>query len=338
MPKRPIRPIEINTNNATNDFQAIELRSPYLNIDGDRIRVNVSDIDVKELIGSGNFSSVNRAIYLPKQFKMAVKRTVMADVAEKELRDYKISSDQNLNHPNVIKFYGAFIHEGDCCIFMQLMDTSFERLLSLAVKEEEFRSEAGGLPLFILMEFIYTMLDAMEYLHQHSLMHRDMKPSNVLIDCQGNICLCDFNLAGRLIDSITKSKNVGCRLYMAPERIDPSSSSSTFSIKCDVWSFGITIIELAQGYHPYQKCKSYFEHLLAVVEEQPPKLSSPFFSCNFKDFVNSCITKEYQNRPDVKQLQKHFLISGYKRNGESVERIKNYFLAAINKIDNDSSE
>jgi len=83
-----------------------------------------------------------------------------------------------------------------------------------------------------------------------------------LIDRKGNIKLCDFSISGQLVNSIAKTRDVGCRPYMAPERIEPSQTS--YDVTSDVWSLGISLIELATGKFPYPKWKSVFDQLTQV--------------------------------------------------------------------------
>ena len=102
---------------------------------------------------------------------------------------------------------------------------------------------------------------ALSYLKEKlKIMHRDVKPSNILLDKSGAIKLCDFGISGQLVDSIAKTRDAGCRPYMAPERIDPQRARG-YDVRSDVWSLGITLIELATGKFPYPKWNSVFEQL-----------------------------------------------------------------------------
>jgi len=158
------------------------------------------------------------------------------------------------------------------------------------------------------------------------IIHRDVKPSNILLDKEGNIKLCDFGISGQLVDSIAQSRDAGCRPYMAPERIDPSSAKG-YDIRSDVWSLGISLIEISTGKFPYPKWNSIFEQLSQVVQGDPPRLhSSPIhgytFTPEFVDFVNTCLIKSELQRPKYARLLKHPFIL---RSGAERVDVKSYF-------------
>ena len=132
---------------------------------------------------------------------------------------------------------------------------------------------------------------------------RDVKPSNILIDEQGRIKICDFGISGILIDSKAKTRSAGCAAYMAPERIDPKKPE--YDIRADVWSLGITLVELATNAYPYKDCKTDFEVLTKVLDSEPPCLPEQGFSEEFKDFVKCCLTKDFKHRPKYDQLLEH---------------------------------
>lgn len=158
-------------------------------------------------------------------------------------------------------------------------------------------------------------MKALNHLKENlKIIHRDIKPSNILLDRSGNIKLCDFGISGQLVDSIAKTRDAGCRPYMAPERIDPSASRQGYDVRSDVWSLGITLYELATGRFPYPKWNSVFDQLTQVVKGDPPQLSNSEereFSPSFINFVNLCLTKDESKRPKYKELLKHPFILMY---------------------------
>jgi mitogen-activated protein kinase kinase 7 len=188
-------------------------------------------------------------------------------------------------------------------------------------------------PEHILGKVTVATVKALSYLKEkHDVIHRDVKPSNILIDEKGQIKLCDFGISGRLVDSKAKTRSAGCAAYMAvsgvrlekisfrfwwnfrfqPERIDPKKPE--YDIRADVWSLGITLVELATGVFPYKGCKTDFEVLTRVLESDPPSLpSDQGFSADFQKFVHKCLTKDHRFRPKYKELLEQPFITYYER-------------------------
>lgn len=144
----------------------------------------------------------------------------------------------------------------------------------------------------------------------------DVKPSNILLDSSGRVKMCDFGISGTLINSIVQSRT-GCVAYMAvsvcvravcmrvcvqPERIEPHRATSQYGVRADVWSLGVTLVELARGHFPYA-ANSDFEMISRIVREPPPViLPSEGFSPMFCEFVAACLAVDVEKRPNYTQL------------------------------------
>ncbi|XP_064101973.1 dual specificity mitogen-activated protein kinase kinase 4-like isoform X29 [Macrobrachium nipponense] len=272
------------------------------------VQVEFTADDLRDLgeIGRGGFGTVNKMVHRKSNTIMAVKR-IRSTVDEKEqkqlLMDLEVVMRSN-DCPCIVQFYGAIFKEGDCWICMELMDTSLDKFYKFIYERLNER-----LPENILGKITVATLTALNYLKEKlKIIHRDVKPSNILLDKRGNIKLCDFGISGQLVDSIAKTRDAGCRPYMAPERIDPARARG-YDVRSDVWSLGITLMELATGSFPYPKWNSVFEQLTQVVQGEPPRLSpnenGNTFSEEFVDFVNTCLIKEESSRPKYKQLLEH---------------------------------
>ncbi|XP_008582734.1 PREDICTED: dual specificity mitogen-activated protein kinase kinase 4 [Galeopterus variegatus] len=199
--------------------------------------------------------------------------------------------------------------KGDCWICMELMSTSFDKFYKYVYSVLD-----DVIPEEILGKITLALMCKLNHIGNCKIVHSDIKPSNILLDRSGNIKLCDFGISGQLVDSIAKTRDAGCRPYMAPERIDPSASRQGYDVRSDVWSLGITLYELATGRFPYPKWNSVFDQLTQVVKGDPPQLSNSEereFSPSFINFVNLCLTKDESKRPKYKELLKHPFILMY---------------------------
>lgn len=277
-------------------------------------------------IGRGAFGTVNKMVHQKSMLEMAVKR-IRSTVDEKEqkqlLMDLEVVMKSN-DCPYIVQFYGAIFKEGDCWICMEIMDTSLDKFYKFVYEKQHQR-----IPEAILGKITVATVKALNYLKDKlNIIHRDVKPSNILLDRRGNIKLCDFGISGQLVDSIAKTRDAGCRPYMAPERIDPSSAIG-YDVRSDVWSLGITLIEVATGRFPYPKWNSVFEQLTQVVQGDPPQLSpnenGNCFTAEFVDFVNTCLTKTAHTRPKYKQLLDHDFILRAERDTVDVA----YYISTI---------
>lgn len=271
---------------------------------------NFTSEDLLDLgeIGRGGFGTVNKMIHRHSNNVIAVKR-IRSTVDEKEQKQLLMDLDVVMKSNEcqyIVKFYGALFKEGDCWICMELMDTSLDKFYKYI-----YESLKQRIPEVIIGKVTVATVNALNYLKQElNIIHRDVKPSNILLDRKGAIKLCDFGISGQLVDSIAKTRDAGCRPYMAPERIDPQRARG-YDVRSDVWSLGITLVEIATGRFPYPRWNSVFEQLCQVVQGEPPRLSNSstyIFSNEFIDFVNTCLIKEERDRPKYSALLAHEFI------------------------------
>ncbi|KAK3699790.1 MAP kinase kinase Wis1 [Vermiconidia calcicola] len=206
--------------------------------------------------------------------------------------------------PHIVDFYGAFFQEGAVYICMEFMNGgSCDRIYG------------DGIPEHVLRKItLSTVLGLKSLKEEHNIIHRDVKPTNILINTKGQVKICDFGVSGNLVASIART-NIGCQSYMAPERISSGGvaqagappSGGTYSVQSDIWSLGLTIIECALGRYPYppETYDNIFSQLSAIVDGEPPDLPADNFSQASRDFVAGCLNKIPKLRPTYPMLLQH---------------------------------
>lgn len=270
---------------------------------GDKVfEVEADDLETLGLLGQGAYGIVEKMKHCITGTIMAVKRipvTVNSLEQKRLLTDLDVSM-RTADCPYTVTFYGALFREGDVWICMECMDTSLDKFSAKAyhygkpIKED------------VLGKIAFAVVSALHYLHsQLKVIHRDVKPCNILIDRKGCVKICDFGISGYLVNSIAKTIDAGCKPYMAPERIDPSGSPDKYDVRSDVWSLGISLVELASGKFPYDRWRTPFDQVKQVVVGDAPRLPKGHFSPEFEDFVSKCLQKDYFQRPNYRQLLEH---------------------------------
>ncbi|XP_014738244.1 PREDICTED: dual specificity mitogen-activated protein kinase kinase 6 isoform X2 [Sturnus vulgaris] len=254
-----------------------------ISIGEENFEVKADDLEPISELGRGAYGVVEKMRHVPSGQIMAVKRiraTVNSQEQKRLLMDLDISM-RTVDCPFTVTFYGALFREGDVWICMELMDTSLDKFYKHVI------DKGLTIPEDILGKIAVSIVKALEHLHSKlSVIHRDVKPSNVLINTQGQVKMCDFGISGYLVDSVAKTMDAGCKPYMAPERINPELNQKGYSVKSDIWSLGITMIELAILRFPYDSWGTPFQQLKQVVEEPSPQLPAEKFSAEFVDFTS----------------------------------------------------
>nr|XP_039269677.1 dual specificity mitogen-activated protein kinase kinase 7-like [Styela clava] len=279
-----------------------------LRIDGRLFNSKASDFENLGEIGAGTCGQVYKMRFKHANRIMAVKQMHRSGNNEENKRILMdLDVVQKSNFPHIVTCFGTLITESHVWICMELMSTCFDKLL---------KKIKGPIPEKVIGKLCIAVVRALNYLkEQHGVIHRDVKPSNILIDKRGTVKLCDFGISGRLVDSKAKTRTAGCVAYMAPERIDPPDPTSPdYDIRADVWSLGVSLVELATGRFPYPNCTTDFEVLTKVLQNAPPMLpQNANFSMPFRQFVKLCCTKNFQQRPKYRQLLEHDFIKHSER-------------------------
>ncbi|RWS13206.1 dual specificity mitogen-activated protein kinase kinase 6-like protein, partial [Dinothrombium tinctorium] len=311
-------------------------RRGTITVDSRDIEVDVEDMEVISLLGRGAYGVVQRVRHVPSGVEMAVKTISSTNQEQRRFLMDKNVLETCRDCSNIVRFYGALYSDGDLWLFMEIMDTSLDKFYKMFYDrdDKEFDKEIPtSIPEFVLGKIAASVVNALHYLHTIKIIHRDIKPSNILINRKGEVKLCDFGISGHLVNSVAKTHDAGCKPYMAPERINPDPRrQGQYDIRSDVWSLGITMMELATGKFPYPAPTSggFFEQLKRVCQDDPPRLKPGLFSADFEDFIVQCLQKDYERRPNYTTLLQHPFIAKHQDSD-----ISEFVCSVLNQVKNE---
>ncbi|ORY11699.1 dual specificity mitogen-activated protein kinase [Clohesyomyces aquaticus] len=267
-----------------------------------QLDLKAEDLIVMRELGHGNGGTVSKVQHAATKVIMARKIIHVEaknEVRKRIVRELRIMHDCNSDY--IVDFYGAFQNEtGDVIMCMEYMDVG-----SLDWVSKTF----GPVRVDVLGKIAEAVLGGLAYLYAaHRIMHRDLKPSNILVNSKGQIKLCDFGVSSELEGSIAETF-VGTGTYMAPERIQ----GSPYTVKSDVWSVGLSLMELAIGKFPFGGSdndgdepggpQGILDLLQQIVLEPAPKLpKSDAFPSILEDMIAKCLLKDPKERPTPKEL------------------------------------
>ncbi|GAA0152396.1 non-receptor serine/threonine protein kinase [Lithospermum erythrorhizon] len=255
-----------------------------------------------EEVGVGVSASVLRALCIPLDEVVAIK---ILDFERDNCDLNNIFREAQtmvlVDHPSVVKSHCSFVHDHNLWVVMPFMaGGSCLHILKAA--------HPDGFEEVVIATILREVLKGLDYLHNHGHIHRDVKAGNILIDSRGGVKLGDFGVSACLFDSGDRKRMrntfVGTPCWMAPEVMEQVHG---YDFKADIWSFGITALELAHGHAPFSKYPP-MKVLLMTLQNAPPGLDHEGdhkFSKSFKQMIASCLVKDPSKRPTAKKLLKH---------------------------------
>ncbi|ORY39589.1 mitogen-activated protein kinase [Rhizoclosmatium globosum] len=272
--------------------------TPLLVPEGE-IKFRDEDLEFVEELGHGAGGSVAKVVHIPSGAIMARKYLSVNVDAEQERKkaERNLKNELKILHKcrseYIVSSFGAYISDGGVNVVMEYMD-----LGSLDSVYKQF----GAVPEEIVVKVAVRTLKGLVYLQKMNIVHRDIKPSNLLLNSAGQIKIADFGVSKELVNTQARTFT-GTQGYLAPERID---SGQIYGVVSDIWSLGLTLMEIATAVFPYAEAgESVFDLITFIKEKEAPRLPPGRFSEGFEGLVGLCLIKDHMERPAPDVLLQH---------------------------------
>ncbi|XP_026660529.1 serine/threonine-protein kinase OSR1-like isoform X2 [Phoenix dactylifera] len=263
--------------------------------------IRAEDYELFEIVGEGASAAVHRARCIPFDEIVAIK---VLDFERQNSDLNNISREAQtmilIDHPNVLKAHCSFVNDHNLWVVMPYMSGGS----CLHIMKSNY---PNGFEEVVIATVLREALKGLVYLHRQGHIHRDVKAGNILVDACGEVKLGDFGVSACLFDSADRQRMrntfVGTPCWMAPEVMEPKKG---YDFKADIWSFGITALELAHGHAPFSS-QPPMKVLLMTLQNAPPSLDNKKdkkFSKSFKHMIAMCLVKDPSRRPTAEKLLK----------------------------------
>ena len=264
-----------------------------------------------EKIGKGSFGTVYKAIHKASKMTVAVKIISCDDLnqasPQKEISIMKLCDESDY----IVKYYGSYFSKknNEIWIILEYCDcgSAADFMLSIGRPFKEIE----------IASIIEMILEGLTLMHDKNLIHRDIKGANILLNIDGYAKLGDFGVGVQLDKDELRSSRKGTPYWMSPQVV----TNSKYDCKTDIWSLGITCIELATGQPPLGEYKPY--HVMNIIAKNPPRglPEGKNFSKEFNDFVSKCLSIKPSDRPSSRELIRSDFIRKFSHGREFIKKL-----------------
>ncbi|XP_008008167.1 misshapen-like kinase 1 isoform X17 [Chlorocebus sabaeus] len=273
-------------------------------IDLSALRDPAGIFELVEVVGNGTYGQVYKGRHVKTGQLAAIKVMDVTEDEEEEIKQEINMLKKYSHHRNIATYYGAFIKKsppGNDDQLWLVMEFCGAGSVTDLVKNTKGNALKEDCIAYICRE----ILRGLAHLHAHKVIHRDIKGQNVLLTENAEVKLVDFGVSAQLDRTVGRRNTfIGTPYWMAPEVIAcDENPDATYDYRSDIWSLGITAIEMAEGAPPL--CDMHpMRALFLIPRNPPPRLKSKKWSKKFIDFIDTCLIKTYLSRPPTEQLLK----------------------------------
>uniref|UniRef100_A0A672GNU7 non-specific serine/threonine protein kinase n=1 Tax=Salarias fasciatus TaxID=181472 RepID=A0A672GNU7_SALFA len=295
--------------------------------------INPNDLwEIVGELGDGAFGKVYKARNKDTGVLAAAK--VIETKCEEELEDYMVEIDilAKCDHRYIVKLLDAFYHDNKLWIMIEFCPGGAVDATMLELDR--------GLTEPQIKVVCRQMLEALVYLHSMKIIHRDLKAGNILLMLDGDIKLADFGVSAKNTKTLQRRDSfIGTPYWMAPEVVMcETMKDAPYDYKADIWSLGITLIELAQIEPPHHELNP-MRVLLKIAKSEPPTLEQQHkWSLEFKDFLKKVLDKNPESRPTAAQLLAHPFVKSVTSNRPLRELVAEAKAEVMEEIEDNREE
>ena len=291
--------------------------------------LNKENYEIKDFIGKGAYGYVNLFIDKITGKEVAIKMINLSSNNNLKALQNEINITKNLNHPNIIKYFGYFTNnlQSEINIVMEYAyNGDLEKILEKRI--EHFKEEE-------ILHFFVQICKGVKILHQNKIIHRDLKPANILVFGK-NLKIGDFGISRILLNGEKAETNIGTPNYLSPEIIQ----GKKYSFESDIWNLGLILYELITLKKAFKIQKNMINLYRNIINTYYPPVSSNLYKSELVEIISKCLNKERRKRPTIDEILDNPIIKNFmdENDLDDKKKVKEIQIEEIAKSDKNEND